>query len=164
VTEFGTITAQGKTRTLRFERTLSHPPAEVWAALTEPDRLGEWLAAAEVEPGAGGRITLDFGEGGTESGRIDAWDPPRLLAYDWNFLGETPTHVRWELGPADEGRATRLTLEHTLLEPTVAPGYGAGWHAHLDQLEGHLEGDAGAWDERFQAVLETYREAAATVA
>jgi DNA-directed RNA polymerase specialized sigma24 family protein len=55
-------------------------------------------------------------------------------------------------------------LEHTLLEADAASGYGAGWHAHLDQLDGHLEGEAGPWQERFEAVLPQYRDAAAAVA
>jgi uncharacterized protein YndB with AHSA1/START domain len=164
MTEFGTITVEGSTRTLRFERILDCAPAEVWAALTEPERLRDWLAEAEVEPGPEGSMTLDFGDGGIERCRIALWKPPNLLAYEWNFLGETPSHVRWELESLDEGRGTRLTLEHRLLEPSVASDYGAGWHAHLDQLQGHLHGDPGPWDERFQAVLETYREAAATTA
>jgi uncharacterized protein YndB with AHSA1/START domain len=147
VTGFGTITGDGTTRTIRFERVLPHPPSEVWAALTEPDRLGDWLALAEVEPGEGGTMTLDFGDGGIERCRITAWDPPG-----------------WEHAILDDGSATRLTLEHTLLDAAVAPAYGAGWHAHLDQLAGHLDGDAGPWQERFDAVLERYREAAAPAA
>jgi uncharacterized protein YndB with AHSA1/START domain len=164
MTELGTITAQGTTRTLRFERTLAYPADAVWAALTLPEQLGEWLAPAQVQPGPEGEITLDFGEGGIERCRITVWDPPRSLAYEWNFLGESPTHVSWELEVVEGGSATRLTLEHTLLDAGVAADYGAGWHAHLDQLEGYLRGDAGPWQERFDAVLETYREAAATAA
>jgi uncharacterized protein YndB with AHSA1/START domain len=164
VTGFGTITGQGTTRTIRFERVLAHSPTDVWAALTEPDRLSDWLALAEVEPGEGGSMTLDFGDGGIERCRITVWDPPRLLAYDWKFVGEMPSQVSWELSALDGGSATRLTLEHTLLDAAVAPAYGAGWHAHLDQLAGHLDGDAGPWQERFDAVLERYRDAAAPAA
>jgi uncharacterized protein YndB with AHSA1/START domain len=164
MTDFGTITADGTTRTLRFERLLEHPPHEVWAALTDPGRLGEWRAPASVRPGEGGEITLDFGEEGVEHSRITIWDPPRLLAYESSSVGESPSLVRWELAVLDEGSATRLTLEHTLLEPGTASECGAGWHAHLDQLEGHLEGHAGPWQERCEAVLPRYREAAAGVA
>jgi uncharacterized protein YndB with AHSA1/START domain len=155
---FGTMTLEGTTRTLRFERLLDHPPAEVWAALTEPERLGDWLAAAEVEPGPGGTITLDFGEGGIEKCRITTWDPPRVLAYEWNFLGEKPTHVSWKL--VADGSATRLTLEHTLLDAGVAPDYGAGWHAHLDQLAGHLAGEVPEWGELFEELRPRYAELA----
>ena len=96
MTELGTMTSEGTTCTLRFERLLPHAPAEVWAALTEPDRLGEWLAAAEVEPGLGGTITLDFGEGRTEDCRITVWDPPRALAYRVELRGRDA--VQRELG------------------------------------------------------------------
>ena len=156
----GTMTVEGTTRTLRFERLLPHPPTDVWSALTEPKRLGDWLAAAEVEPGPDGTITLDFGEGGIEKCRITVWDPPRALAYEWNFVGEKPTHVSWELEEVGDGAATRLRLEHTLLDEGVAPDYGAGWHAHLDQLTGHLAGDTPAWDGLFETLRPQYAKLA----
>jgi hypothetical protein len=71
-----------------------------------------------------------------------------------------PSHVRFELEALDDGAATRLTLEHTLLAAEMTAGYGAGWHAHLDQLEGYLQGEAGPWRERFDALLPAYRERA----
>jgi uncharacterized protein YndB with AHSA1/START domain len=154
----GTVTVENGAHTLRFERVLAFAPEEVWAALTEPDRLREWLAEAVVVPGEGGSIVLDFGEGGRESGRISIWEPPRLLAYEWNFVGESPSHVRFELAALDDRRATRLTLEHTLLTGDVASGYGAGWHAHLDGLEGHLAGDVPDWSERFEKLHPSYVE------
>ena len=161
---FGTVTVENGTHTLRFERLLEFAPEEVWAALTEPERLREWLAEAVVRPGEGGSIRLDFGEGGTETGRISVWDPPRLLAYEWNFVGEGPSHVRFELTALDDARATRLTLEHTLLTGDVASGYGAGWHAHLDQLEGHLAGDVPDWSALFDELHPSYVELVAATA
>jgi uncharacterized protein YndB with AHSA1/START domain len=162
MTELGTMTSEGTTRALRFERLLSHAPTEVWAALTEPDRLGDWLAAAQVEPGESGTITLDFGEGGIESCKITVWDPPHALAYEWNFVGETPSNVSWELEAVGNGGATRLVLEHRRLDEAVAPDYGAGWHAHLDQLEGHLGGDVPEFENLFAALRPRYADAAAT--
>jgi uncharacterized protein YndB with AHSA1/START domain len=159
---FGTVTLEGGAHTLRFERLIPFSPEEIWAALTEPARLGEWLAEAEVVPGPNGSVSLDFGEGGKESGRVTAWEPSRHLAYEWNFVGETPSHVRFELAAVDDGSATRLTLEHTRLGPDVATGYGAGWHAHLDQLEGHLAGDVPDWGELFAELQPQYAEIAAS--
>lgn len=156
---FGTVTLEDGRHTLRFERLIRFAPEEVWAALTEPARLAEWLAEATVVPGPEGSVTLDFGEGGIESGRITAWDPPSVLAYEWSSEGLS--HVRWELSAVDEGSATRLTLEHTRLSAEVAPGYGAGWHAHLDQLEGHLAGDVPDWQQLFTDLQPRYREMAA---
>jgi uncharacterized protein YndB with AHSA1/START domain len=160
--DLGTLTLEGGTYTIRVERLLSFPPTDVWAALTEPEQLRQWLAEATVVPGAGGKITLDFGpDGGAEGGRITEWDPPRALAYEWNFVGEEPSHVRFELSVDQGSGATRLVLEHTRLEQASGAGYGAGWHAHLDQLEGHLGGEAPAWESRFEALLPRYERAAA---
>jgi uncharacterized protein YndB with AHSA1/START domain len=157
---FGTITVESGTHTLRFERLLEFTRQEVWAALTEPARLAEWLADAAVVPGPEGSVTLDFGDGGKESGRITAWDPPSVLAYEWNFVGEEPSHVRFELEAVGDGSATRLTLEHTRLAADISPNYGAGWHAHLDQLEGHLAGDVPDWGKLFTELQPQYAELA----
>jgi uncharacterized protein YndB with AHSA1/START domain len=162
IDDLGTLTLDDSTCTIRFERLLPFPPTVVWAALTEPAELREWLAEATVTSGPTGTITLDFGDdGGTEGGRITAWDPPRTLAYEWTFVGEEPSHVRFELEVEDGGSATRLVLEHTRLEQASGAGYGAGWHAHLDQLEGHLRGTPVPWNQRFEALLPSYRDAAA---
>jgi uncharacterized protein YndB with AHSA1/START domain len=156
----GRISVEDQARTIRFERRLGHPPETVWAALTEPLRLAEWLADAAVEPGEEGSIELDFGEGGTQKGRITVWDPPRALAYEWQFTGERPSLVRWELSELDDGRMTVLRLEHSLLPPEIAAGYGAGWHSHLDQLEGHLGGDVPDWADRYETLRPAYEELA----
>ena len=164
MTGYGTIAVDGSTARLRFERELAFPAEEVWAALTEPARMAEWLAKATVTPGIGGEIALDFGEGGAEGGRITAWDPPRILAYEWNFVGEQPSHVRWELSAVDERGATLLTLEHTRLEADASAGYGAGWHAHLDQLEGHLAGDVRDLTDLFETLRPHYEKLAGSTA
>jgi uncharacterized protein YndB with AHSA1/START domain len=157
----GRITVEEDARTIRFERRLEHPAELVWAALTEPQRLAEWLTDAVVEAGEGGSIGLDFGEGGKQTGRITVWDPPRALAYEWQFSGEQASLVRWQLSELDEGRITVLTLEHSQLPPEIAAGYGAGWHGHLDQLEGHLGGDVPDWADRYAALRPAYEELAA---
>ena len=56
-------------------------PAEVaWRALTDPDELVRWFVEdAAVEPGAGGRYWVSWGEGMEGAGRIDVWEPPRRL-------------------------------------------------------------------------------------
>jgi uncharacterized protein YndB with AHSA1/START domain len=158
--DYGQITIDGGVHTIRFERRLGVAPEEVWSALTEPVHLAAWLAEAVVVPGLEGEIVLDFGEGGRESGRITVWDPPRALAYEWNFVGEAPSHVSWRLAAVDDARATLLTLEHSRLDPEVSTGYGAGWHAHLDQLDGHLAGSVPDWDTRFGELRPHYEEIA----
>ena len=41
-----------------FHRHYAKPIEKVWAALTTPERLADWLADAEIELRLGGRIQL----------------------------------------------------------------------------------------------------------
>ncbi len=50
------LTRQPDGGRIRFERTFPHPLEQVWAALTERDRLAEWLGEVDLEPRAGGAI------------------------------------------------------------------------------------------------------------
>jgi uncharacterized protein YndB with AHSA1/START domain len=135
----------------------------VWAAVTEPQQLRGWLAVggAVLEPQVGGRfgvwMTSDDQE--TAWGTVLAFDPPRLLEVEWRYEGEDRSVLRIEL-EARDGR-TLLRLDHRLLSADQAAGYGAGWHAYLDALEDFLVGvSPSSWEERFQARLEEYRQAA----
>lgn len=154
MSDLGTITTDGDTRTVRFERRYDAPPEEVWAALTEPDRLRQWLTQATVDPRLGGRVAFDFGDDGTCDGTITVWDPPAVLEYGWSFPSEGDSVVRWEL--AADGGGTRLRLVHSRLAAAAGPGYGAGWHAHLDGLAGHLAGTTVDWDARYAELRPDY--------
>ena len=154
MTDLGTVTSDGDTRTVRFERRLPAPPADVWAALTEPERIAAWLTDASFDPRQGGAVVFDFGDGGRCTGTVSVWDPPAVLEYGWDFPDEEHSVVRWEL--VADGDGTRLTLTHRLLRPVTTPGYGAGWHAHLDQLAGHLSGTGVAWEDRYRELRPEY--------
>ncbi|MFE1175399.1 SRPBCC domain-containing protein [Streptomyces sp. NPDC058773] len=72
-------TADGRTA-LRMERRLTHPPAKVWSAITDPAHIGQWFPSGVTEVTA-----------------------PRVLAYRWHPEGT----VRWELGQGT-GHGPRL--------------------------------------------------------
>jgi uncharacterized protein YndB with AHSA1/START domain len=104
----------------RVERTLvlPSPPEEVWAALTQPDRLGAWFdedtVVAELELRPGGRARF-VTEGVERRALIEAVDPARRLSFRWlpdprqhPALSMPRTRVTFELEPVDEG--TRLTV------------------------------------------------------
>jgi uncharacterized protein YndB with AHSA1/START domain len=137
---------------VRFERLYDFTPAELWSAITDPDRVGRWLAQAQIEPGEGGRVRLAFDEGETE-GRILTWEEPRVVEYEWRFDGEEESVVRFELRPQEFG--TLLVLDHRRLGRAAGTGYAAGWHAHLDALAGAIELEA--WQQRFEELLPVYR-------
>ena len=51
---YGTVHKRADGYQLRFERQLHHPVEKVWAALTDPAQLAQWLAPGEIELTLGG--------------------------------------------------------------------------------------------------------------
>lgn len=139
-------------------RVFDHPGDAVWAALTEPERLAQWLAAGRIELREGGSAKLDFADSGIViDSRVSAFDPGRLIEYAWSGPGEPLRPLRWELAPA--GDACRLTLSVAVPEGEDAARAFAGWEAHLDMLAAALEGVPIKFPfERFKAARAAYAE------
>ena len=127
------LTTENGRSVLRVRRRLAHPPAKVWAALVEPDRLAEWFpSAARPELRVGG--TVQFADG--EPGTVTDLDPPRLIAYTWGT-----DHLRWEVEPDGDGAV--LTLLHSFADRAGAASFAAGWETCLAVLGLALAGRPG---------------------
>jgi uncharacterized protein YndB with AHSA1/START domain len=162
----GTLLEDGEHATLVFRRVYAHAPERVWAAITTPEGLRGWLLCTEavIEGRVGGRIDMVSGPPGYRStGKILAWEPPRLLEYEWNVapVPEMPRGeraiFRYELSP--EGEATHLLVTYRRITRQSARGFLPGLHAFLDRLEAQLAGRAlPDWLERFGALRAEYPE------
>ncbi|MDB4951243.1 MAG: Activator of Hsp90 ATPase 1 family protein [Gemmatimonadetes bacterium] len=142
---YATIDRTAGATTLRFDRRLPHPSADVWAALAESGERAKWLAPGEIELRDGGRVLLAFADGGTViDSTVTAVDPGRLLEFGWTSAKEDGGPVRWELSDADGG-GTRLVLTCTLPPETNAAKTAAAWHMHLEMLDRALAGEPAAW-------------------
>ena len=140
---------------VRFERRYAATPVELWSAVTDPGRVGRWLAPVTLLDER--RYRLDFGDDHTTLGEVLACEPPRLLTVSWEFTGEPASRVHVELHP--DGAGAVLVLDHTRLPVGQGVGYGAGWQAHLAGMEAQLTGTAAPdWDELFTALLPAYQE------
>jgi uncharacterized protein YndB with AHSA1/START domain len=155
--ERGTVSVDDEEATVVFERLVAAPMDELWAGLTDGQRLGSWLAPGSIDPLIGGAARIDFeGEGGSVTGVVTEHDPPHRLAYTWLIAGEPESTVEWSLHA--EVDATRLILIHRALPGSMAAGYGAGWHAYLDRLQAVAEGsEVPDWDRRYEDLLPGYR-------
>jgi uncharacterized protein YndB with AHSA1/START domain len=123
---------------LVLERRFRHPPAKVWAALTEPDRLLAWAPfTADRTLAEPGELTLTMIDGADRvdlTATVTKADAPVLLEYEWG--GDL---LRWEL--AADGAGTLLTLRHRVAGPDDLARAAAGWHLCLDVAEHLLDGD-----------------------
>jgi uncharacterized protein YndB with AHSA1/START domain len=154
------------TATLTFERSYPHTPEQVWDAITTPEGLRGWLMCTDavIEARVGGRFDLISGPAGYRStGRIRAWEPPRLLEYEWNVapVPEMPRGeqaiFRYQLTPG--AGVTHVLVTYRRLTRQTARGFLPGLHAFLDRLEAQLDGGAlPDWMQRFGELRGTYPE------
>jgi uncharacterized protein YndB with AHSA1/START domain len=115
--------------TMRFERDYPHPPALVWAALTDPAQLGVWLwPCRSFEARLGGVGVFDPGKELTI--QVTEFEPERVL----NLGGR----IRFVLEPQAGG--CRLTLDLTRPPDGWSPMALAGFHGWVGRLTRLLAG------------------------
>jgi uncharacterized protein YndB with AHSA1/START domain len=141
----GKLVPTGPTVTVRFERAVSAPPEEVWAALTDPKQIESWLAEAEFDATEGGKVHLVWPDQGEMHGSVTKYHPHHELEYSW-IESSGASLLRFEL--AESGEGSLLLLEHYGTSPEDAPGFGAGWQSHLEALDAVLAGNESAAADR----------------
>jgi uncharacterized protein YndB with AHSA1/START domain len=121
-------------------------PDLAWKAITEPDRIAEWLTDASPLGGPGDPYRLDFGDSAVE-GVVLRVDPGRSFAYTWSWEGaETAeqTIVEWTVEGLSTG-GSRIRLEHggwpdTSSDDTARDDHQGYWEAYLEDLAALLAG------------------------
>jgi len=110
--------------------------ADLWDALTNPERLPRWFAPVTGDFKLGGKYQVEGNAGGT----VTTCEPEKKLALTWEFMGG----MSWvTLTLAPEGEGTRLELEHVApIDPhwqQFGPGaVGVGWDLSFLGLAAHL--------------------------
>jgi uncharacterized protein YndB with AHSA1/START domain len=132
--------------TVEYEGAWAKPIAEVWHTMTDPGRMIDWYADAELEPYAGGKIVLRFANNGAECiGMITEYEPPTVFEHMWitgrvhdpaqpmpkrladrgytcGDLNTAASIIRWELTEQDEG-STALAVSHYIpMNPRLIGG------------------------------------------
>lgn len=158
----GRIEREGDLRTLRLTRTFRAPIEDVWAAVTEPERLQRWIGTYTGDPASGRvgfRMTFE-GDGPAEDMEIDACDPPRRLAVT-SHVGEQRWRLVLELTESDG--VTTVSFSQPGVGAEEAESVGPGWEYYLDRLVAAETGaDVAAIDfdrDYYPAMREHYRDA-----
>jgi len=149
----------------RLERLIPRPVEKVWAALTIPERLAHWLGPiADLDLRRGGHFIVWFANEGDDAvrGMITEYNPPHVLAFDWNEAGGDLRH-RFELIP-EAGKCRLVFTVRGLRETTPGMqalfvcGGSAGWRLFIDEMIRSVTGALpAAGDEPFEDAQARYR-------
>jgi len=109
-------------------------PEEVWEALTDDDRLSEWLAPdVELDPTEGGEIAVRDGDD-ERTGTVETVEELERLTFTWTRPGEGESFVEFTIEPLPAG--TRVRVVETPIGPS-AIAFG-GWGPRLARLHRSL--------------------------
>lgn len=129
------------TKIIVASRTYQTDQADLWDALTNPDRIPRWFLPVSGELKLGGHYQLEGNAGGT----IERCESPDTFAATWVFGGYT-SWLEVTLSPAAQGTTLQLAHEAPVDDPTFwnqyGPGAGGvGWDLGLLGLEVYLDGE-----------------------
>jgi uncharacterized protein YndB with AHSA1/START domain len=147
-----------------FTRTFAAPIEDVWAAVTEPERLVRWIGTWSGDPASGSvafRMTAEGEDVAEQDYLIDVCEPPRRLVTR-SRIGDDPFVWQLELDLAESDGVTTLTFGQVMADPDMAENVGPGWDYYLDRL---VAAEAGrdvaevTWGDYYPAQSDFYRSA-----
>ncbi|WP_124059405.1 SRPBCC domain-containing protein [Vaginisenegalia massiliensis] len=132
--------------TVQFSGLFEAPIAEVWAMLTENERLKQWFPELEfeaVEPG--GRLIFNYRDGGSEEMMVLDVEKPHYLSFTWDI-----NIVSFELQSAEEGQTEMVFTEWISQVNDHSPVDLTGWMICLQNMAAVLNNEPfGDREEKF---------------
>ncbi|ROP36718.1 SRPBCC domain-containing protein [Saccharothrix texasensis] len=127
-----------KTVGVLLRRTYDAAAADVWDAVTDPDRLKRWFLPVSGDLREGGTFQVEH----NASGSVLTCSPPKLLRLTW---GADTSIVELRLTEDGDERTT-VELEHTVPKAMAGSGAGAlyvgpGWDGGFLGLGLYLAGE-----------------------
>jgi uncharacterized protein YndB with AHSA1/START domain len=119
-------------------------PDEVWEALTDEDRLEEWLAPeVELDPVEGGEIAVRDGDD-ERTGTVETLEENERFAFTWSRPGEGESLVEFTIEALPGG--SRVTVVETPMHSAAAT-----------TAAGSTAMAAGGWGPRFARLQRSLR-------
>lgn len=134
MTQLGTIENHGDHHVLVQTRTFRAPVEDVWAAVTEPERLARWIGSWTGDPASGAvefRMLFEGDEHAAETMEIRVCEPPHRLHLT-SRAGTETWLLELDLSHADG--VTTLTFRQPRVTKEQVGGVGPGWDYYLDRL------------------------------
>lgn len=146
-----------------FERTFTAPIADVWAAVTESDRLSRWIGNWSGNPASGSIdffMTAEAADAPAEQIFIDECVEPTRLVMRSTRPDDHSLLWSWQVDLAEAGGVTTLTFAQEVCDIVLAESVGPGWDYYLDRMvAAETGGDLAVidFDDYFPAFAAHYR-------
>ena len=137
---------------LTHKRRLDAPPARVYEAWTDPEKIIRWFGPADTVPTTvraetdvrvGGRFHAEFDTDNGEHHEVNGTyrevvvNERLCFTWAWYTMPERESLVTVSLRP--DGDGTLLTLQHEqFFDEAARDGHNRGWTGTLDKLERYL--------------------------
>jgi uncharacterized protein YndB with AHSA1/START domain len=155
----GTLRSAEGEGVVRIEDRLAVDVEDLWSALTDPDRIGQWFGEVEGDLREGGEFRVRITVGGPRIGHVEKCEPKRRLLVTMRDPDPQPgqpgqTVIEAEL--VSEVAHTMLVWEERGLPINLLPAYGAGIQIHVEHLGDYIRGHRlrdveTRWKELFPA-------------
>jgi uncharacterized protein YndB with AHSA1/START domain len=137
---------------LTLKRRLNAPPAKVYAAWTDPEKIARWFGPSQVVAGSvradidariGGRYRISFkmqdGEHHEVAGVYREMVPNQRLTFSWAWHSTPERESQLTVLLKPDGDGTLLTLHHEqMFDEAARDGHESGWIGTLDKLGRYL--------------------------
>lgn len=148
-----------------LERTFAAAVEDVWAAVTEPERLQRWIGTWDGDPDSGQvvfRMTAEGDDVAAETIHIDDCVPPYLLRARIDVADPPGQEWHWELHLRHDAGTTTLTFVQSAAGDVPIGDVGPGWEYYLDRLvAAEAGGDVASIDferDYYPAMSSHYRD------
>lgn len=146
----GSVLFRDGEHVLVLTRTFPAPLEDVWASVTEPERLARWIGSWTGDPASGHvefRMLFEGEDAAPETMEIRLCEPPRRLHLTSRY-GDQVWPMDLELEHADG--VTTLTFSQHGVTRELVGDVGPGWDYYLDRLVDASSGadpSARVWDD-----------------
>lgn len=148
---------------VEFERTFAAPIDDMWAAVTESERLERWIGLWTGDPASGEitfRMTAEGPDVPEETIYIDQCEKPTLLTMRSARPDDPALLWKWRFELHEEAGVTTLTFAQEAVDVDLVETVGPGWDYYLDRMAAAVTGgDVAAidFDDYYPAFAAHYR-------